>query len=176
MDAGAVVVSSELRMLDESIPAHEIQKVLLGRVVVFATMLLARPWGPGSICKEIIVLADELKIAIASYEKGRHTRNRESKSIRDFIKKSLEQGRLSGSRRAGYYHWTELLDCRYDIVSLIVSFWQRDFLPSNVKSPRGRWESRTSAGGHCCSWIARIRSQSSSEDRVGCARAQQTIH
>lgn len=84
-------------MLDESIPAHKIQEVLLGRVVVFATMLLARPWGSGSICKEIIVLADEVRLAIASYEKGMHTRNGESKGIRDFSKKSLEQSGLPGS-------------------------------------------------------------------------------
>lgn len=49
LNTGAVVVSSKLRMLDESVLAHEIQKVFLGRVVIFASMLLTWSRSPRSI-------------------------------------------------------------------------------------------------------------------------------
>lgn len=45
LHTGPVVIPPELRVLDEPVPRHEVEKVFFGRVVVFAAMLLAGPRG-----------------------------------------------------------------------------------------------------------------------------------
>lgn len=49
LNAGAVVVSTELCMLDEPIAVHKVKKILLGRVEVFTAMFFAWPWGTGGV-------------------------------------------------------------------------------------------------------------------------------
>ena len=127
LNTGAVVVSSKLRMLDESVLAHEIQKVFLGRVVIFASMLLTWSRSPGGIYIDWLMLFRKMYDQLEKWERGcgrgEHTRNRKPKGIREFSKKSLQKSRLSSSRWSRYYHRTKLLHCIWSIRLLSPCFF-----------------------------------------------------
>lgn len=124
LNTGAVVVSSKLRMLDESVLAHEIQKVFLGRVIIFASMLLTWSRSPGGIYIYFLMLFRKMYDQLEGWGKGReHTRNRKPKGIREFSKKSLQQSGLSSPRWSRYYHRTKLLHCIWSIRLLSPCFF-----------------------------------------------------
>lgn len=49
LDASAVVVSAELRMLDEPIAVHKAKEIFLGREEVFPAVFFAGSWGAGGV-------------------------------------------------------------------------------------------------------------------------------
>lgn len=71
LNTGAVIVSSKLRMLDESVLAHEIQKVFLGRVIIFASMLLTWSRSPGGIYIYFLMLFRKMYDQLEGWGKGR---------------------------------------------------------------------------------------------------------
>lgn len=85
LNAGAIVVGTELGMLNEAACIDKFQKILLGNKVVLDTILLA-----SSRCTSGV-------------------RDGEAVAIREFLQQAVKMSGLAGARGSGYDDWTGCL-------------------------------------------------------------------